>query len=60
TGTGSQDGRQMGSLVGVVERGGAYYPYALLHEGPPGAEAWSRELRRAKVEALLRTAGVLP
>ena len=60
TGTGPDAGGEVGWLVGVVERGGARYPYALRLEARPEETVGSREERVARAAVLLRAAGVWP
>jgi beta-lactamase class D len=54
-----ENGRLLGWLVGVVERGGEVYPYALNVEGPSEA-VWGWGNRTDRVKAILSELGVLP
>ena len=52
--------RELGWLVGYVERAGKVYYYALNVEGEDVFEEWSRERRREVAKRILRDLDVLP
>lgn len=52
--------RELGWLVGYVERAGKVYYYALNVEGDDVWEEWNRERRVEVVKRILRDLGVLP
>lgn len=61
TGTGDDEaGAPVQWLVGAAQRGAAVYPYALRVRPGAGKAGWDRPERLARVERLLRAAGVLP
>ena len=63
TGTGTQDGRNLGWLVGLVEKVEKpehRWVYALLMVAAPGDKAPSREQRLVMVKKLLAARGILP
>lgn len=52
--------RELGWLVGYVERGDAVYTYALNMEGEQVWEAWPPQKRKGLVLAILKAMGVAP